>query len=207
MRLRCDACMYFLGNPGGAPTAIETSPLPFWITMFLPIRTLMVLTFIARISLSTPTPLTLPINSSLLVRPSIICASGPERLSLEALRECKSAIAFLPRYSTEIRPFGPNEPDYAYRTPIISDHATRCTARVEMRRGFSEDRSSWEEVRGAFWEMSGRCLDQLRTTGTALMGERYGLQLRLVYDFADDQAGLGIDGFGAGRRAGGVTLK
>ena len=120
--------------------------------------------------------------SNLTIAPWIQCASGSERLSDSARRECKSAIAFLPLPSDEVADFGPDVQSYIFRTPIISDHATRCTARVDIRRGFSTDRSSWKEVRKVFWEMSAECLDVAHSTGMAHMGEKHGLELRLIYD-------------------------
>ncbi|KAL8634379.1 MAG: hypothetical protein Q9228_008027, partial [Teloschistes exilis] len=84
-----------------------------------------------------------------------------------ARAECKSAIAFLPLPHPALHTFGPDIPQYAYRTPIKSNHTTKCTARVDIRPGFKSEESSWEDVRAVFREMSRQCLDREKRTGSS----------------------------------------
>ncbi|KAL9596008.1 MAG: hypothetical protein Q9219_006092 [cf. Caloplaca sp. 3 TL-2023] len=161
--------------------------------------TLALIFFISPSTSAPPPSPNLSDSSNLTIPPWIQCAFGSRRLSSEALRECKSAIAFLPRYAEDVETFGPDVAEYPYRTPIISDHATRCTARVDIRDGFTTDRSSWRDVRAAFWELSAECLDQVRRVGMAWAGERHGLVLKLVYDFGRrGGAEGGVAGIGGG---------
>lgn len=176
-----------------ADLGISLTPNPMDMLMFFRIITLtyihcLLLTF------ATPTPSspnllppspTLPHN--LTSEPRIYCdRSATGRLqSIEQVRECKSAVAFLPLPLDEIHIFGPRQSLPWYRTPITSTHSTRCEVTVDILGAFSSDKASWEKVREAAWDVIYTCLNDKRRVGYARVGERYGIKVGIVYYFGD----------------------
>ncbi len=133
--------------------------------------------------------LTLPFN--LTNEPRIYCDRSPVKRTLpkESIRECKSAVAFLPLPFDDIHTFSPREPLPFYRTPISSTHSTRCEARVDLLGAFSSDKASWKEVREAAWDIIATCLEHKGRIGYARVGERYGIMVGIEYDFPDASEG------------------
>ena len=117
--------------------------------------------------------------------PQIFCDRLPVRklLSHDQIRECKSAVAFLPLPYTDVKKFGPDESEWAYRTPISSTHSTRCEATVTMVGGFSSDKASWRDVRDGAWDVIATCLRDKGRVGYAKVGERYGIKVGIKYRF------------------------
>lgn len=129
--------------------------------------------------------LTLPFN--LTNEPRIYCDRSTLRRTLtkQRIRECTSAVAFLPLPSEYIHTFSPREPLQFYRTPITSTHSTRCEVRVDLLGAFSSDEASWEEVRKGAWDVVATCLREKGRVGYARVGERYGLKVGIEYHYPD----------------------
>lgn len=127
------------------------------------------------------------LSPSLTNEPRIFCQRDLPgfHLQKEQIRECKSAVAFLPLPYSEAHTFGPHETLHPYRTPISSTHSTRCEARVTMVDGFSSDQASWEDVREGAWDVLATCLDAKSRLGFARVGERYGIKVEIKYHRAD----------------------
>ena len=138
---------------------------------------------LSRLSLVRP-PTILPLNDT--NEPRIYCDRSQQHvINREMLRECKSAIAFLPLAYPDTHTFGPGELLTVYRTPIRSTHGTRCEVKVDMVEGFSVDKASWVEVREAAWDVAATCLWAKRRVGFARVGERYGIRVDIIYHFVD----------------------
>lgn len=117
--------------------------------------------------------------------PQIFCDRQPlgRHLNHLQVRECKSAVAFLPLPYTDVKVFGPDEPEWAYRTPISSTHSTHCEANVTMVDGFSSDKASWQDVRDGAWDVIATCLRDKARVGYPKVGERYGIKVEIKYHF------------------------
>lgn len=125
--------------------------------------------------------LTQSINNT--VEAHVYCDSAGSMINPAQIRECKSAIAFLPITSPTIQYFGPHESTRTNCLPISSTHTTRCEARVQLAPGFDRVKSSWEEIREAAWDIVYGCLRDENTVGRARTGEKYGIEVAIIYHF------------------------
>ena len=116
--------------------------------------------------------------------PRVFCETRNRKvLTAPQRRECKSAVAHLPYAYPDIHTFGPYEPYGRFRTPISSNHSTRCEARVTLVKGMIEEISSWRELKYAAWDLVEACLNERRQVGFAMVGEESGLKVELEYHY------------------------
>ena len=117
--------------------------------------------------------------------PQVFCQVNGHVLSDQEIKQCETAIAFLPIASSNTKIFGPYEFDPISRTPIISRYG-RCEAIVDLRYKNRQERSSWAEVKlEGFRDIYRKCLAGKRQAGFARVGYYYGLELLVRYDFQE----------------------
>ncbi|KAL8684535.1 MAG: hypothetical protein Q9224_006289, partial [Gallowayella concinna] len=78
--------------------------------------------------------------------PRLFCEPSTAGLTDPERRECKSAVAHLPYATPALAFFGPNQPNPIYRTPIKSNHGTKCEVTVSLVNSVTMVQSSWEEI-------------------------------------------------------------
>ena len=152
----------------------------------------LLMAFSVALTVATPTPATrYPIalvpptvsGNFTAHEPQVFCQVNGHVLSDDEIKQCESAIAFLPVASSNLRIFGPYEFDRLSRTPITS-RSSRCEAVVDVRYQGRRERSSWAEVKlEGFREIYNRCLVGKRQAGFARVGYYHGLELLVRCDF------------------------